>query len=70
MTGTDEHGEKIAAAAKARGLQPKMHCDEMVVLYKELWDQVGVDRGILFSDVFAPVRYSIRSVYPDHSTDA
>jgi hypothetical protein len=27
LTGTDEHGEKIATAAAARGLSPQEHCD-------------------------------------------
>ena len=40
VTGTDEHGEKIADAAKARGMQPKEHCDSIVEEYKSLWAQV------------------------------
>lgn len=40
VTGTDEHGEKIAEAAKARGVQPKEHCDSVVEMYKALWNQV------------------------------
>lgn len=40
VTGTDEHGEKIADAAKARGMQPQEHCDNIVEEYKSLWTQV------------------------------
>jgi len=39
VTGTDEHGEKIALAAAARGLTPQQHCDDIVSSYKSLWAQ-------------------------------
>lgn len=38
--GTDEHGEKIAAAAAARGLEPQAHCDDIVASYTKLWADV------------------------------
>jgi len=40
ITGTDEHGEKIALAAAKRGMQPKEHCDTVVGSYKKLWEEV------------------------------
>ena len=40
MTGTDEHGEKIAAAAAAAGSSPKEHCDVVSQAYKKLWKDV------------------------------
>ena len=40
VTGTDEHGEKIAASAAAAGLSPQDHCDSVVERYKELWKMV------------------------------
>lgn len=41
VTGTDEHGEKIAISAAKAGLEPKAHCDAVVAKYKDLWRQVG-----------------------------
>ena len=41
ITGTDEHGEKIALAAEKRGMAPKEHCDDIVASYKQLWRDVG-----------------------------
>ena len=48
VTGTDEHGEKIAEAAKARGMQPQEHCDSVVEEYKSLWTQVFTSAGYRF----------------------
>lgn len=42
VTGTDEHGEKIAEAAKARGMQPQEHCDSVVEEYRSLWTQLDI----------------------------
>ena len=41
VTGTDEHGEKIALAAAKRGMEPKEHCDDVVASYKQLWKDVS-----------------------------
>lgn len=40
VTGTDEHGEKIAAAAAANGSNPSEHCDVISQAYKTLWKNV------------------------------
>lgn len=45
ITGTDEHGEKIAVAAEKRGMSPQAHCDDIVTSYKSLWKQVGAGAG-------------------------
>jgi hypothetical protein len=42
VTGTDEHGEKIALAAAARGMAPQEHCDNIVEAYKELWSRLDI----------------------------
>ncbi len=42
LTGTDEHGQKIEKAAKARGLSPKAHCDEIVSEFIRLWEVLEI----------------------------
>lgn len=42
LTGTDEHGQKVAQAAKARGVDPQDHCDEMVERFRRLWSSLNV----------------------------
>ncbi|KAM7492056.1 hypothetical protein LguiA_034977 [Lonicera macranthoides] len=43
ITGTDEHGEKIATAAAACGSSPSDHCDEISQAYKALWKDLLID---------------------------
>uniref|UniRef100_A0A5B6ZEA5 methionine--tRNA ligase n=1 Tax=Davidia involucrata TaxID=16924 RepID=A0A5B6ZEA5_DAVIN len=42
ITGTDEHGEKIATAAAARGSIPSEHCDVISQAYKALWKDLDI----------------------------
>ncbi|KAH0676724.1 hypothetical protein KY285_024525 [Solanum tuberosum] len=42
ITGTDEHGEKIATAAAANGSSPNEHCDVVSQAYKSLWKDLDI----------------------------
>jgi methionyl-tRNA synthetase len=42
LTGTDEHGQKVAQAARDRGLEPQAHADEMVVRFQDLWKRLNI----------------------------
>lgn len=42
ITGTDEHGEKIATAAASSGSSPSEHCDVVSQAYKELWKDLDI----------------------------
>lgn len=42
ITGTDEHGEKIALAAAAQGRTPKEHCDIIAEDYQSLWKDLDI----------------------------
>lgn len=52
ITGTDEHGTKIARAAEKAGKQPKEFTDEISQSFKELVDQLGIsaDQFVRTSD--------------------
>ena len=38
MTGTDEHGQKVAESAKAAGLSPQEFCDQMSKHFADMGD--------------------------------
>lgn len=42
LTGTDEHGTKVAQGAKIAGLPPKKFCDQNAKLYKESWKNLDI----------------------------
>ena len=52
LTGTDEHGQKIEEKAKAAGVTPKEYVDEIVKIFKKLWECMGIsyDRYIRTTD--------------------
>lgn len=52
ITGTDEHGEKIASASAARGWTPSEHCDFVSQSYKALWKdlEISYDKFIRTTD--------------------
>jgi methionyl-tRNA synthetase len=55
LTGTDEHGDKIARSAAAKGIEPQAFVDEISSRFKTLWPELFV-----FPDRF------IRTTDPDH----
>ena len=42
LTGTDEHGQKVEKAAKAKGLEPKDLADLMVTRFIDLWKVLNI----------------------------
>ena len=42
LTGTDEHGQKIARAATEAGIEPRAFVDRMVVHFRDAWKALGV----------------------------
>jgi methionyl-tRNA synthetase len=55
LTGTDEHGQKVAQAAAARGLTEQEHCDELHQNFRALWRELNIS-----NDAF------IRTTDPEH----
>jgi methionyl-tRNA synthetase len=43
LTGTDEHGEKIAEVAEKRGMSPQALADEVSGLFSDTWKKIGIE---------------------------
>jgi len=55
LTGTDEHGSKVAAAAQAENKSPQKFCDEIAEIYKSRWQNLNISYN-----------YFIRTTDADH----
>jgi len=55
LTGTDEHGDKIVAAAEKAGETPKQYADRISQLFRDLWPKLHISNS-----------YFIRTTDPDH----
>ncbi len=42
LTGTDEHGDKIAQAARENGMEPKAYADRISAVFRSTWDACGI----------------------------
>jgi methionyl-tRNA synthetase len=42
LTGTDEHGDKIAQAAAKAGVQPRIYTDGISAKFRETWQRLGI----------------------------
>jgi methionyl-tRNA synthetase len=42
VTGTDEHGDKIAEAAKKAGISPKQYADGISAQFRNLWPELAI----------------------------
>ena len=42
LTGTDEHGQKVAEKAESQGKTPKEFCDDLDKKFKEIWNILGI----------------------------
>ena len=54
LTGTDEHGDKIAQAAKENGVDPKTYADRISAIFRSTWDACGItyDHFIRTTDLY------------------
>src|SRR5262252_7598403 len=42
LTGTDEHGDKVARSAAAAGVTPQGWADEIAAAFKDTWGRLGI----------------------------
>ena len=67
LTGTDEHGQKIAVNAQKEGVSPKKYVDKIVGDFKSLWKTLGIsnDKFIRTTDEYhkEAVRKIFKALY-------
>ncbi|MDP3955073.1 MAG: methionine--tRNA ligase [bacterium] len=55
LTGTDEHGAKVAEEAAKAGIDPQTFCDKVSQTFQDIWPKLGIQTD-----------YFIRTTNPDH----
>jgi len=67
VTGTDEHGDKIAEAAQKAGVTPKEYADKISAQFRSLWPELSITNDYFIrttdSDHIDTVRYILQKVY-------
>ena len=43
VTGTDEHGQKVEAAGRTAGWEPRHYADRVAGAFRRQWDELGID---------------------------
>ena len=65
LTGTDEHGQKVEKAAQERGVDPKVHCDEMVKRFQSLWQRLEISNNDFIRTTEARHRTVVQKILQD-----
>ncbi len=67
LTGTDEHGDKIVAAAEKENLSPRVYVDRISRLFKELWPELNVQHDFFIrttdKEHIAVVKAILKKIY-------
>lgn len=67
VTGTDEHGDKIAEAAQKAGITPKEYADRISAQFRSLWPELSITNDYFIRTTdrnhIENVRYILQKVY-------
>ena len=70
LTGTDEHGQKIARSAAAAGIPPQQFADQVSKSFEDLWKRMGIARDSRVSNDPLFHYDFIRTTEPRHQRGA
>jgi len=62
MTGTDEHGDKIAEAAEKAGETPKAYADRISAQFRDLWPQLAITNDYFIRTTDENHIHTVRSI--------
>ncbi|MGH7198250.1 MAG: methionine--tRNA ligase [Candidatus Omnitrophota bacterium] len=65
LTGTDEHGQKIARAAAAAGMEPQPFTDKMSDTFRTLWKTLNISYDDFIRTTEARHREAVRRVWTE-----
>ena len=65
LTGTDEHGQKVQAAAEKNGITPQEQCDQTVIRFKELWERLEITNDKFIRTTDADHKQVVQKVLQD-----
>jgi methionyl-tRNA synthetase len=63
LTGTDEHGQKIERAARAKGLRPIELADQVVERFRGLWRTLGITNDVFIRTTEEHHRRGVEKLY-------
>jgi methionyl-tRNA synthetase len=62
LTGTDEHGDKIVAAAENSGQTPKQYVDRISGMFKDLWPRLNISNSAFIRTTDAYHQETVRNI--------
>ena len=62
LTGTDEHGDKIVAAAENSGQTPKQYVDRISGMFKDLWPRLNITNSAFIRTTDAYHQETVRNI--------
>jgi methionyl-tRNA synthetase len=62
VTGTDEHGDKIAEAAQKAGVSPKQYADGISAQFRNLWPELAITNDYFIRTTDANHMETVRSI--------
>ena len=62
LTGTDEHGDKIVAAAESAGQTPKEYTDRISGMFQDLWPRLNISNSAFIRTTDAYHKETVRNI--------
>ena len=62
LTGTDEHGSKVADAARAAGKTPQNFCDDIVLKYVDAWKALDIENDYFIRTTSERHAHGVRKI--------
>jgi len=63
LTGTDEHGGKIAQAARSKSMEPQLYTDSIAQAFRDLWGDLSISHDDFIRTTEARHERIVQSVY-------